>query len=228
MDFTTYTPTAGLTTAERTRAGYYGAIKAWAAAQEDILQYYTVTADDANYKLTFTPTAANLVNYPLYIEISSSSVYIKAVYSGTNEKSASYSHNEFKKDMSFKIYNNGGNLIFTCGSEFVAALVTGKSFGGGTAPYTMLTKCGAASYGSTPNSIATSGSAARELSNNINRNCDGISETYLVSRLAIPATDIITDKVYTLEGGMSLPSGIFKIGGKRYFTVFLNVIFEME
>jgi len=77
--FTAYTPTAQLTAAERTQAGYYGAIKAWAMAQADIAQYYSVSADDTTYTLTLTPIATNLANFPTSVSINSSYVCLRDV-----------------------------------------------------------------------------------------------------------------------------------------------------
>lgn len=227
MDFTQHTPTAQLTVAERTRAGYYGAIKAWATAQADIAQYYSVSADDTAFALTFTPLADNLTNFPAKITVDANAVKFDCIYSGTSAAASSFNHGNYAKDAVFYIYNDARNFMLTSDMSALVANISGKTFDGNTDARALIMAFTNNAYICTGGSAYTSSHSASN--GNINRNCGGVSATYLLSRLAVPKTDMIADKVYTLDGGIDLPpAGVFTIAGKQFFRLFNNCVFKME
>lgn len=228
MAFTAYTPTAQLTAAERTQAGYYNATKAWATAQADILQYYSVSADDTAFTLTFTPLAANLANFPMVISINGSYVYFENIYTGTSKVTSTFTHNNFTKDLVFRIHNDGQNFIISPDDMSKSiAIITGKTFDGNADTKALIAALASVTY------IFTGGSSHSfqftSSGGGINRNCADVSATYLLSRLAVPNVDMIADKVYTLDGGIGLPpAGVFTIAGKQFYRLFNNCVFKME
>lgn len=226
MAFTAYTPTAQLTAAERTQVEYYNAIKAWATAQADILQYYSVSADDTTYTLTLTPLAANLTQFAAKIGVNASNVSLSNIHSATSANSATFIHGGFAKDVDFYICNDNNNFVITMDMSALIANISGKTFDGSTDTRAIITALSTSTY------ICNSGSTYAATYGNtqsINRNCGGVSATYLLSRLAVPNVDMIADKVYTLDGGIGLPpAGVFTIAGKQFYRLFNNCVFKME
>ncbi len=106
------------------------------------------------------------------------------------------------------------------------AIITGKTFDGNADTKALIAALASVTY------IFTGGSSHSfqfTSSGGINRNCAGVSATYLLSRLAVPNVDMIADKVYTLDGGIGLPpAGVFTIAGKQFYRLFNNCVFKME
>lgn len=216
-----YTPTAGDT--ERTVQSAYTAIRAWFESdiEPKINDIFSVVFDDDNHKITITPLYDSLsyFNGTIYVNASEGVVFNARYGIMGNDNATVRVKNFSSSDPVFYFYRNGGNIFMGLDDKTAHyGIYTGKHFDGTQASAVLLSD----------GRICLSGNTSlKQYSQPYNRIAANKTSLYRIQSMPVEGTDIVFDDIYYLDGGMSLPSGEFKIGNDSYCAIAQNIAVKL-
>ena len=216
-----YTPTAGMTADQRNEAGYYAVIKAW--VQEHLAtfeKWFTVAYNDTEHKITLTAAAENISHKYIVLEVYSSNLYLKYVYSSSSYESTT---NDLSLDEPLYLYDSDDFFIGGANYKLYCGVFRGKKFDDNSDVPVFI--------GVTNSSIYIYYKQGSSYDNSISsayRRKSAFTDIYIVQRFIIEDSSIIMSNVYYLDSGMSLPpANDFKIGDTKYCKLGYNIVTKL-